>query len=408
MPTRAMARSRSQFGGSFVGPIQKDKTFAFANYEGYRQNLHQTSLTFVPDANSRNGTFVPLGSGCPAAMQAACASEVTSLLNLWPIANGADNPLTGTAQFFGSPLQTIREDFGTARVDHIFSKKDSAMAVYTNDDSGSVTATPFDPFATDIVNLREQVLSLEETHVFSTSVINTARVGFSRAGYFFTGEPTPGSPAATIPGFVGALPVGAVVVGGSQASNPQAQLGLAGSNNGSNLHIARTLFTLTDDVAMTKGRHDVRVGVWLQPFQSNEEIALSQYGQLTFTGLPNFLAGTASFLYDPAPTAMSWRSLFGAWYAEDVIRAGADLTVSLGFRDEFSTGWNEANGRAANYVSSGGRLGCPSQPAPNVCLPQVADSLFTTNRAKFLPQPRLGIAWKPFDTATVIRAGVGV
>jgi hypothetical protein len=59
-------------------------------------------------------------------------------------------------------------------------------------------------------------------------------------------------------------------------------------------------------------------------------------------------------------------------------------------------------------VSSGGSLGCASQPATNVCLPQVGDSLFTTNRAKFLPQPRLGVAWKPFDTATVIRAGVGV
>src|ERR1700730_16871927 len=156
---------RNQFGGSLGGPIQKDKTFAFANYEGYRQNLHQTSLTFVPDANARNGTFVPLGSGCPVAIQAACASEVTSLLNLWPIANGADNPVTGTAQFFGSPLQTIREDFGTARVDHIFSKKDSTMAVYTNDDSSSVTATPFDPFSTDLVSLREQVFSLEETHI---------------------------------------------------------------------------------------------------------------------------------------------------------------------------------------------------------------------------------------------------
>ena len=101
------------------------------------------------------------------------------------------------------------------------------------------------------------------------------------------------------------------MVGGSQASNPQAQLGLAGSNNGSNLRIARNLYTVADDVAFTTGRHQLRVGVWLQPFQSNEVIALSQYGQLTFTGLPNFLAGTASFLYDPAPTPMSWRSLFG-------------------------------------------------------------------------------------------------
>jgi Carboxypeptidase regulatory-like domain len=390
---------RNQFGGSLGGPIQKDKTFAFANYEGFRQNLHQTSLTFVPDASARNGTFVPLGSGCPVAMQAACASKVTSLLNLWPIANGADNPVTGTAQFFGSPLQTIREDFGTARVDHIFSKKDSATAAYTNDDSGSVTATPFDPFSTDIVNLREQVFSFEEAHVFSSNAINTARVGFSRAGYFFTGEPTPGSPAATIPGFVGALPVGAVVVGGSQASNPQAQLGLAGSNNGSNLHIARNLFTYTDQVSTTKGRHQLTFGAWFQRFQSNEEIALSQFGQLTFTGLPAFLAGRGSFLYDPSPTPLSWRSLFGAWYAEDVIRLRPNFTVSLGFRDEFSTGWNEAYGRAANYTYPGGVISTQ---------PNVGNSLFTVNRAKFLPQPRVGLAWSPFGSKTVLRTGFGM
>src|SRR6202045_1212685 len=117
---------RNQFGGSLGGPVQKDKTFVFANYEGFRQNLHQTSLTFVPDASARNGTFVPLGSGCPAAQRAACASEVTSLLNLWPIANGPDNPAAGIAQYFSSPVQKIREDFGTARVDRVFSTKDSA------------------------------------------------------------------------------------------------------------------------------------------------------------------------------------------------------------------------------------------------------------------------------------------
>src|SRR6267142_127283 len=285
---------RNQFGGSMGGPIQKDKTFVFANYEGFRQNLHQTSVAFVPDVNARNGTFVPLGSGCPVAVRAACASEVTSLLNLWPIANGPDNLPAGTAQYISSPMQTIREDFGTARVDHIFSEKDSAMAAYTNDDSGSVTATPLDAFSTDLVNLREQVFSLEETHVLSTNVVNTARVGFSRAGYFFTGEPTPGSPAATVPGFLVGLPVGAVVVGGSQASNPQAQLGLAGSNNGSNLHIARNLFTYADQVSVTKGRNQWTFGVWFQRFQSNELIALSQFGQMTFTGLPAFLAGTGS------------------------------------------------------------------------------------------------------------------
>jgi hypothetical protein len=393
---------RNQFGGSMGGPLHKDKTFVFANYEGLRQNLHQTSVAFVPDANAVAGTFVALGSGCGptgSAARAACASKVKFLLNLWPSANGPDNIAAGTAQYISSPLQTIREDFGTTRLDRTFSKKDSATAAYTNDDSGSVTATPVDAYSTDIVNLREQVFSLDETHVFSPNLLNTARVGFSRAGYFFTGEPTPGSPAALVGSFVGTLPVGAVVVGGSQASNPQAQLGLAGSNNGSNLHIARNLFTYTDQVSVTKGRHQWTFGAWLQRFQSNELIALSQYGQMTFSGLPAFLAGTGSFLYDPAPTPLSWRSLFGAWYAEDVIRLQPSLTLSLGFRDEFSTAWNEAYGRASNYPIASGVM--TNQPS-------VGKSFFTINRAKFLPQPRIGLAWSPFGSKTVMRAGFGM
>jgi len=172
-----------------------------------------------------------------------------------------------------------------------------------------------DPYSSDILTLREQVFSLDETHSFSASTVNVARVGYSRAGYFFTGLPTPGTPAATVAGFLLGHQVGAVVVGGSAASNPQAAIGLAGSNNGSNLRIARNLFTFEDRVTMTRGRHQLTFGAWFQPFQSNETIALSQYGQLTFSSLSNFLQGSASsFLWDPAPTEMNWRSLFGAWY----------------------------------------------------------------------------------------------
>jgi len=375
---------RNQFGVAMGGPIQTDKTFLFANYEGFRQHLHQTSVAFVPDASSR----------------ASAVPSVQPLLNLWPVAPAGAPNFNGIAQVFSSPLQTIREDFGTARLDHIISTRDSLAAVYTIDDGDDLTATVLDPFSSDILTLREQVFSLDETHSFSPNTVNVARVGYSRAGYFFTGEPTPGTPAASVPGFLSGLPVGAVVVGGSAASNPAAQLGLAGSNNGSNLRIARNLYTFEDRLSVTRGRHQFTVGAWFQPFQSNETIALSQYGQATFSSLQNFLQGSASsFLWDPSPTEMNWRSLFGAWYVEDVMRIAPRLTLSLGLRDEFTTGWNEAHGRAANYTFSGAVIS--SQP-------HIGDSLFTVNNAKFLPQPRIGLAWSPRTDKTVIRAGFGV
>ena len=168
-------------------------------------------------------------------------------------------------------------------------------------------------------------------------MLNTARFGFSRAGYFFTGEPTPGTPAASLPGFLTGDPIGAAVVGGSAASNPTAQVSLAGSNNGSNLHVARNLFTYDDQVAWTHGRHQITAGVWFQRLQSNEILALSQYGQATFTSLQTFLQGTvATLLYDPTPTPEAWRSWFGAWFIQDTMRLSPRLTLTLGFRDEFS------------------------------------------------------------------------
>ena len=406
-PGSAPPFRRNQFGGAMGGPIQKDKTFVFANYEGFRQSLHQTSVAYVPDASARSGAIVPLGSACPAAKQAACAAEVTSLLNLWPVANGPDvlngGTPSGIAQNFANPLQTIREDFGTARVDHILSDKDSVGVVYTVDDSADQTATAINPFMADATSLREQVVSIEETHVFSPTLLNTARVGFSRASYFFTGEPTPGTPAATVSPFLSGVPfVGAVVVGGSAASNPAAQIALAGSNNGSNLDLHRNLFTYEDQAAWTMGRHQFKFGTWFQRFQSNENIALSQYGQATFQNVAAFLGGsfgTGSFLIDPLSTPLSWRSLFGAFYVEDVIRVTPSFTVSLGFRDEFSTGWNEADGRASNYQFTNGVINTQ---------PTIGTHTFINNNAWFLPQPRIGLAWSPLGRKTVVRAGFGI
>ena len=375
---------RNQFGAALGGPIRSGKTFLFGNYEGLRQHLHQTSAAFVPDATSRS----------------TAVANVQPLLNLWPVAPANAPDFNGIAQIFSSPLQTIRDDFGTLRLDHTLSSRDSLSAIYTVDDGDDFTETVLNPYSSDSVTLREQVFSLDETHSFSASTVNVLRVGYSRAGYFFTGLPTPGTPAAAVSGFLVGHQVGAVVVGGSAASNPQAAIGLAGSNNGSNLRIARNLYTFENQVALPRGRHQLTFGAWFQPFGSNETIALSQYGQATFSSLANFLSGNmSSFLWDPAPTQMNWRSLFGAWYAEDTVRVLPRLTMSLGFRQEFTTGWNEAHGRAANYTFSNGVISTQ---------PHIGDALFTENHAKFLPQPRIGVAWSPFSEKTVIRAGFGM
>ena len=151
----------------------------------------------MPDNLARQG-FVPNGSGKLA--NVGIAPGVAPLLALWPTANGPELG-GGIAEAFSSPLQRIREDFGTARLDHIFSEKDTFSSVYTVDDSADHTPTT-NPLSLDIESLREQVVSVEETHVFSPRILNTARFGFSRGSYYFTGE-TP----ISVPGWIAGAPL---------------------------------------------------------------------------------------------------------------------------------------------------------------------------------------------------------
>jgi hypothetical protein len=409
-PGSAPGFQRNQYGAAVGGAIRKDRTFGFVNFEGLNQRLHQTGVDLVPDSNAIAG-YLPCGLVTP--KPAPCAGSglafvgVSPLVAAWPKPTPGAPDFGGIAEALNTPLQVIRDDFGTARVDQVLGAADTLNGVYTIDDSGATTPTSTNLYSTDVETLREQVASASETHVFSTGsplqgLLNEATVGFSRASYFFTGEPTPGTPAAALPGFLAGKRIGALVVGGSATSNPTAQLSLAGSNNGSNLDVHRNLFTYEDHVALTRGRNNYSAGVWLQRFESNETLALSQYGQATFTSLQTLLEGTASSLvYDPAPTEMNWRAYLGAWFVEDSVRVRPQLTATLGFRGESSSGWNEAHGRASNYSYPNGVIA--SQPT-------VGDSVFTKNYATFLPEPRVGLAYSPSGLGgrTVVKAGFGI
>ncbi|MBV8571366.1 MAG: carboxypeptidase regulatory-like domain-containing protein [Acidobacteriaceae bacterium] len=382
---------RNQFGASAGGPLVHNRSFLFANYEGFRQNLHISTVTLVPDNNARKG-ILPGGVVVPVSPKSA------QLLSLWPV-QSPNSPLDsgGIAEAFSSPLQTVRENFGTARFDQVFSERDTLSASYTGDNSYDYTPTA-NPLSLDIETLFNQVATLRETHVFSPSLVNTATAGYSRASYFYTGKPT----VSGVPGFIDDDQVGAVVVGGSATPNTASSITLAGSNNGSHLFATRNLFTYDDQLSIVRGIHQISVGAWFQRVQSNDELALGQYGQATFSNLTTFLLGVVTtFTAVPSPTPLGWRSLEGAGFIQDQIRLSPRLTVSLGFRGEFTNGWNEVSGRASNFVTG-----------PNGVLqtqPRIASSAFTINRAKFLPQPRIGFAWNPFGNGkTIVRGGFGL
>jgi len=376
---------RNVFGGSLGGPIRADKTFLFGNYEGYRQTLGVSDVTLVPDNASR----------------AAAVPGVQPLLALWPVANGPEiltstGAHSGIAKAYSSPVQNVREDFGTTRLDEILSARDSFAGIYTVDDSQAHSPTT-NPYSFDNVALRSQVASLSETHVFSSRLVNKAVFGFSRAAFFFDSGTT-----IDLPGWIhSGQPVGAVVVGGGTTLNGASQITNGGTNAGSNLRAVRNLFTGSDQLSYTRGPHAVSLGGWLQRIQSNDSLVQDQYGQASFTNLQTFLQGQVStYTYAPSYTPLSWRTTEGAVFAEDVIKIKPNLELRLGFRAEFTNGWDETQGRASNYTfDSNGVI---------VTEPVVSGSALAVNNAKFLPAPRAAVAWSPFgSTKTLIRAGFG-
>src|ERR1019366_2751475 len=112
---------RNNFGGAFGGPIQKDKTFFFAVYEGVRQ---RTGITIIDNVFPLADYALTNNPGCGGC---TVATRMQPLLALYP------HPNMPNSQFTYPFVAPTRDDYGQIRVDHTFSTNDSMFARYTID-----------------------------------------------------------------------------------------------------------------------------------------------------------------------------------------------------------------------------------------------------------------------------------
>jgi hypothetical protein len=384
---------RNQFGASAGGPIQKERTFFFADYEGLRQSLGVTHVDTVPSLDARKGL---LSTGT-----VPVDPFVSKFLDtFYPLPNGPALGNGDTGVFTFADQQVISENYFTTKIDHTFSAHDSLSGTFLRDNSKEVQPDAMDWLLSNVV-ARRQLITLHQQHIFSPKLLNASRFGFNRAVAIDGGVSRVMNSHLTDPqfGFVPGEFVGWIM----------GVPGLTDFPGGLNPALPNTLsssrkytwnsFQWADDAVFTKGTHVLQFGVLAERMQDNLLSTLYVDGGFKFGSLADLLTNRPrnfeGVVPRPIPMVGLRETLFGA-YAQDDMRARPGLNLSLGVRYEMTTVPSEVNNLISNLdrlTDSQVRVGAP----------------FFRNPTLRNFEPRVGLAWSPFaSNKTIVRAGFGL
>jgi hypothetical protein len=341
----------NQFGGNVGGPLIRNKSFFFANYEGLRQRVSQTLTNDVPSAAFKARATNPV---------------IRDLLSFYPL---------GTESTTNADVDRVRlnrsqvwnENAGTMRVDYRFNDNNTIFGRY-NVDNGE-TASPRSVIENDMTNdsFRPSNFVLQYQRVFTPSLINEAKAGVNRS--------------TLNRNTIGNVPE-SIAVAGFMTLNQTNQLIEAG-----------TSYSIVDNLTFIRGGHTLKFGGEIRRAHVNvADPAMNSYS-VSYATRPAFLSNQVNnvAITGGAPV-LGTRKWYYYAYVQDDWKVRPNLTVNLGLRYEFYGINKEAHDRYRVFdISCGGF--CPH-----------GTPWYFPDKNNF--DPRVGLAWT--FGKTVIRTGAGI
>jgi hypothetical protein len=413
---------QNQFGGTFGGPIRKDKTFVFGFYEGFRNRQGETQGSTVPSLPERQGNF---GQLCAAPEQfdsnGFCSNPAHQLFNIFanapipfnqlpfinPLSQGLLSmfplPNSGTNVF--TSTENLRDDtdqFGV-RLDHYLSPIDTLNFRYMFSNGNR-----FDPLSTSGASVpgfpvgedhRAQNFVAQETHTFSPSTIGVFRFSYLRNKFLFDEHENHTSPASLGFQYTPSLDVAVgppfiQVNGYTTVGDP-----ITGPRD-----TYENVYDTSGSLSWVHGRHELKFGGGYQHQNINVLQGIATNGFFVFDpGFPIAGDGFAAFLFGQPVFFLQGRGDFSRGirgnslngYVQDTYKISPRLTLNAGLRYELPFPYTEIHNRQTLFEPGKQSTVMPNAPA-GLLYPGdqgVPAGLIPTFKKGFAP--RVGLAWDP-------------
>ena len=404
---------RNQFGASLGGPVIKNSTFFFANFEGLREDRGQTQLGIVPTLAVRSGDLSGLGiavvdpnTGVPFPNgRVPVSAQAAQVLALFPKPNLPGDSLN----YLGNPILTNSQNEGSVRLDQRVSNRSQLTLRYNYgrrdlfepyteaEDQAEPPVPGFGDFVFD--RGHNALLRFEQT--LSPTTVNSVLAGFNReirqifvqnyttnvnalwgVHYMPTTPRDYGFPGISVDGYSNV---------GDVASLP--------------INRADNTLQLGDHLTLIRGAHSIKTGAEFRDLQENGYVEVYSRGQMYFTGaftgsgIADLLLGLPTYGIKSQYTGpQSLRTKSAAAYVQDDWKVTRNLTLNLGLRYEYDAPATDPTNRMATFDFATGQT------------VQVGTGGISRSGVHGWGggyNPRVGFAWSPMNH-TVIRGGYGI